>query len=271
MRHLAKLPAAAALFGLTAGLVQAADTVLAPVQVTAETRDPNSTVGTYAAPTVTVGRTKQAPRDVPQSVTSITQELMQDQDANTLKEALRNAVGVTFNAAEGGASGDGVRLRGFNTSNDLYLDGFRDSAQYNRDTFNLDRVEVLRGSASMLYGRGSTGGVINQASKTPFKSNWHEPRLSISHFAVLGQPAEPKHWPKVRRTRRVCGGESIASGGSACCPDPTRRQSPAPAHAASTACAEPGSAARPAETGSSGCRPAWQSPAQLRWPKNPAC
>ncbi|MBE9610062.1 TonB-dependent receptor [Chitinilyticum piscinae] len=175
IRHLARLPAAMALFGVVAAQVQAEDAVLDTVQVTGEVvRDPQGTAHTYSAPTVSVGRSKEAPRDVPQSVTSITQQLMQDQDANTLKDALRNAVGVTFNAAEGGASGDGVRLRGFNTSNDLYLDNFRDAAQYNRDTFNLDRVEVLRGSASMLYGRGSTGGVINQVSKTPFFSNWHE-------------------------------------------------------------------------------------------------
>ncbi|WP_051279545.1 TonB-dependent receptor [Chitinilyticum aquatile] len=180
VRHLARLPAAIALFGVVAGAANASDTVLAPVEVTGEVaRDPQGTAHTYSAPVVSVGRSKEAPRDVPQSVTSITQQLMQDQDANTLKDALRNAVGVTFNAAEGGASGDGVRLRGFNTSNDLYLDNFRDAAQYNRDTFNLDRVEVLRGSASMLYGRGSTGGVINQVSKTPFFSNWHEVSATV--------------------------------------------------------------------------------------------
>ncbi|QLG87343.1 TonB-dependent siderophore receptor [Chitinibacter bivalviorum] len=172
VRHLAKYPAAAALFGVVAGGAQAADaaaeTVLAPVEVKATATSQNGTANTYNAPTVSVGRTTEEARDVPQSITSITQEVMHDQDANTLKEALRNAVGVTFNAAEGGASGDGIRIRGFAASNDLYLDNFRDSAQYNRDTFNTDTLEVLRGPSSMLYGRGSTGGIVNQVSKKPF-------------------------------------------------------------------------------------------------------
>jgi catecholate siderophore receptor len=123
---------------------------------------------------VSVGRMQQDTLDVPQSVTTITQELMHDQDANTVKEALRNAVGVTFNAAEGGASGDGIRIRGFGASNDLYLDSFRDAAQYNRETFFIDSVEVLRGPASMLFGRGSTGGVVNQVSKKAFKGDLNQ-------------------------------------------------------------------------------------------------
>lgn len=179
VRHLAKYPAAAALFGVVAGGAQAADAVLAPVEVSAPAANKNGTVDTYKAPTVSVGRTKQDARDVPQSVTSITQQVMHDQDANTLKEALRNAVGVTFNAAEGGASGDGVRIRGFAASNDLYLDNFRDSAQYNRDTFNTDTVEVLRGPASMLYGRGSTGGIVNQVSKAPFRGDLNQLTTTI--------------------------------------------------------------------------------------------
>jgi len=56
-------------------------------------------------------------------------------------------------------------LRGFYTFGDIYLDGIRDTAQYNRETFNLEQVDVLRGSAAMLFGRGQAGGVINQVSK----------------------------------------------------------------------------------------------------------
>lgn len=182
IRHLARVPAMAALFGVATVPALADEAVLAPVNVTAPAPVQNGTADTYNAPVVTIGRGTEAPRDIPQSVTVVTQQLMHDQDANSLKEALRNAVGVTFNAAEGGASGDGVRLRGFNTSNDLYLDNFRDAAQYNRDTFNLDRVEVLRGPSSMLYGRGSTGGVINQVSKTPFKSDWNEVSASVGTY-----------------------------------------------------------------------------------------
>ncbi len=179
IRHLAKYPAAAALFGVVAGTAHAAEVELKTVEVKATQASQNGTADTYVAPTVSVGRTKQEARDVPQSVTSVTNQVMHDQDANTLKEALRNAVGVTFNAAEGGASGDGIRIRGFGASNDLYLDNFRDSAQYNRDTFNTDTLEVLRGPASMLYGRGSTGGIVNQVSKAPFRGDLNQLSTTI--------------------------------------------------------------------------------------------
>ncbi|NHQ86308.1 TonB-dependent siderophore receptor [Iodobacter sp. HSC-16F04] len=175
IRHLAKLPAVAALFGAMSANAAPIDEVkLAPVEVKADVKNTKDTDKTYNAPVTRVGRTPQAARDIPQSTTSITKLLMADQDSNSLKEALRNAVGITFNASEGGSSGDGVRVRGFGASNDLYLDNFRDAAQYNRDTFNTDTVEVLRGPASMIYGRGSTGGIINQVSKTPFRGDLNQ-------------------------------------------------------------------------------------------------
>ena len=58
-----------------------------------------------------------------------------------------------------------MMLRGFYTFGDIYLDGIRDTAQYNRELFNIEQVDVLRGSAAMLFGRGQAGGVINQVSK----------------------------------------------------------------------------------------------------------
>lgn len=180
IRHLAKLPAAAALFGAMSANAAPIDEVkLAPVEVKADVKNTKDTDKTYNAPVTRVGRTPQAARDIPQSTTSVTRSLMNDQDSNSLKEALRNAVGITFNASEGGSSGDGVRLRGFAASNDLYLDNFRDAAQYNRDTFNTDTVEVLRGPSSMIYGRGSTGGIINQVSKTPFRGDLNQFTASI--------------------------------------------------------------------------------------------
>jgi catecholate siderophore receptor len=122
----------------------------------------------YQAQKTTVGKGSQLLRDIPQSVTVVTQQLMHDQNADTLKEALRNVSNLSFNAGEGGRIGDNINLRGFSAYGDIYLDGMRDIAQYNRDTFNVDTVSVLRGSASMLFGRGSTGGVINQGSKMPY-------------------------------------------------------------------------------------------------------
>ena len=115
----------------------------------------------------TIGKGKQKLRDIPQSVTVVTEKLLDDRRIDTVKEALKNTAGVTFLAAENGE--EDIRLRGFSLAQtgDIFVDGMRDPAFYDRDTFNLDRMEVLRGSASMLFGRGSTGGAINQVSKLP--------------------------------------------------------------------------------------------------------
>ncbi len=115
----------------------------------------------------TIGKGKQKLRDIPQSVTVVTEKLLDDRHIDTVKEALKNTAGVTFLAAENGE--EDIRLRGFSLAQtgDIFVDGMRDPAFYDRDTFNLDRMEVLRGSASMLFGRGSTGGAINQVSKLP--------------------------------------------------------------------------------------------------------
>jgi catecholate siderophore receptor len=119
----------------------------------------------YQATKTRVGKTLVDPHDIPQAVTTVTNQLMQDQQVGSLREALRNVSGLTFNAAEGGRSGDNFMLRGFYTFGDIYLDGIRDTAVYNRETFNLEQVDVLRGSAAMLFGRGQAGGVIDQVSK----------------------------------------------------------------------------------------------------------
>jgi catecholate siderophore receptor len=106
-------------------------------------------------------------RDTPQSVTVVPQRLIEDQAATRLTDALKNVPGITLNAGEGAARGDTVNLRGFSAFNDFFLDGIRDAAVYSRDTFDLQTVEVLKGPAATLFGRGSTGGAINQVSKAP--------------------------------------------------------------------------------------------------------
>ncbi|WP_144158644.1 TonB-dependent receptor [Paraburkholderia sp. BCC1885] len=126
----------------------------------------------FQAERSTVGaKTPTALRDIPQTVTVINQAVLQSQGATSFQDALRNAPGVTIGAAEGGQIGNNVNLRGFTAQNDIYLDGFRDRNQYYRDTFDLEEIEVLYGPSSMLFGRGSTGGVINQVSK---KANLQE-------------------------------------------------------------------------------------------------
>ena len=134
---------------------------------------------TYQSGITSVGKVPVAAKDIPQSLTVVNDKLMHDQGKDSFKSALENVIGITFEAGEGGRVGDNIRLRGFSAAGDIYLDGVRDIAQYNRDTFNYDRVEVLRGAASMLFGRGSTGGIINQVSKQPRLITEHEVNATI--------------------------------------------------------------------------------------------
>jgi catecholate siderophore receptor len=105
--------------------------------------------------------------DVPQSVMVLDKALMQSQGATSLQSAIRNVPGVTIGAAEGGTIGNNFNIDGFSARTDIYLDGMRDRGQYYRDVFDLDAIEVLFGPASLLFGRGSTGGIINQVMKKP--------------------------------------------------------------------------------------------------------
>ena len=105
--------------------------------------------------------------NTPQTVNVVPQQLMQDQRTTSVQEALRNVPGITFTAGEGGVQGDNVTIRGYTARNDFYRDGVRDPGWYARDAFAIDRVEVYKGPSSFLFGRGSTGGVINIVTKLP--------------------------------------------------------------------------------------------------------
>ncbi|WP_026604106.1 TonB-dependent receptor [Methylomonas sp. 11b] len=122
----------------------------------------------FKAETSTTGsKTEMALRDIPQSVSVVKKELIESQNAFNLRDALRNVSGLTIAAGEGGRTGDSITLRGFAASSDQYLDGVKDNGQYNRDTFFIEKAEVLKGASSILFGRGATGGVINQVAKKP--------------------------------------------------------------------------------------------------------
>ena len=127
----------------------------------------------------TIGKGNQALRDIPQSVTVFTERLMADRNQDDFREVLRTTSGVTFQAGETGE--EDVRLRGFSLgqAGDIYIDGMKDAPLNERDTFNNDRVEVLKGSASMLFGKGSTGGVVNQVNKAPLLIDQHEAAYTL--------------------------------------------------------------------------------------------
>jgi catecholate siderophore receptor len=114
-------------------------------------------------------------KDTPQSITVLPEQLLEERAIFTLRDALRTVPGISLAAGEGGGrQGDNLTLRGFPAGNDIYIDGARDLGQYGRDTFNLESVEVLKGPSAVLFGRGSTGGIINQVSKTPKLTPFYE-------------------------------------------------------------------------------------------------
>lgn len=105
--------------------------------------------------------------DTPQSISVVTREDLEDRGITNLNDALRNVAGLTIGAGEGRFQGNNVSLRGFSTVNDMFVDNVRDYGSYYRDTFDDQSIEVLKGPSSILFGRGSTGGVIHRVSKRP--------------------------------------------------------------------------------------------------------
>lgn len=107
-------------------------------------------------------------RDIPQTISVIPKDVIEQQGAVTLRDVLNNVPGITITAGEGGApAGDNLTIRGFSARNDIYIDGVRDLGAQSRDPFNLEQVEVVKGPSSTFTGRGSTGGTINLVSKLP--------------------------------------------------------------------------------------------------------
>ena len=106
-------------------------------------------------------------KDTPQTIAVVPQYIIKEQGITTLRDTLRNVPGISLAAGEGGAQGDSLTIRGFTARNDIFLDGIRDFGSYYRDSFNYESVAVLEGPAGIEFGRGSTGGVIEQESKRP--------------------------------------------------------------------------------------------------------
>jgi catecholate siderophore receptor len=104
-------------------------------------------------------------RDIPQTVNVVPASVIKDQGAKSLEDVLKNVPGI--GQSNGDGQRDQVTIRGFSAIGDIFVDGFRDDALYFRDLSNIERVEVIKGPAAVLYGRGSSGGLINNVSKKP--------------------------------------------------------------------------------------------------------
>jgi catecholate siderophore receptor len=104
--------------------------------------------------------------NTPKTVTVISKDVLADENATSLKQAVLNAAGVTLGTGEGGnAFGDRFFVRGFDTRNDVFIDGVRDSGVSVRENFFTEQIEILRGPGSSFAGRGTTGGAINIVTK----------------------------------------------------------------------------------------------------------
>ncbi|HEX2211845.1 MAG TPA: TonB-dependent siderophore receptor [Longimicrobium sp.] len=120
-------------------------------------------VGYSTRRTVTATRTDTPLRDVPQSVSIVTGELIADQAMQSMADVVRYVPGITMGQGEGHR--DAPTIRGNSSTADFFVDGVRDDAQYLRDLYNVERVEALKGSNAMIFGRGGGGGVINRVTK----------------------------------------------------------------------------------------------------------
>ncbi|MGE8478662.1 MAG: TonB-dependent receptor [Pseudomonas shirazensis] len=146
----------------SAGVATAATTTLPELSVTADGERERDNPRVKEVSTAT--RTSTPVRDVPQAIDTVKTSNLLDYGSNNLGKALEGIPNVSSGAD---TRFDSVRIRGFESSNDFYLDGIRDDSQYIRDLHNIERVEVLKGPAAVLYGRGGQGGIVNRVSKAP--------------------------------------------------------------------------------------------------------
>lgn len=149
------------------GASQKTDVTMPEVSVT------GSADAAYKAERVSSPKLTQPLLDTTQTITVIKKEVLQEQGAGSLMEALRNTPGITLQMGENGntSAGDTFQMRGFSVQSSVFLDGIRDLGAVTRDVFNIDQIEVSRGPAGTDVGRGAASGYINLASKLPQQDN----------------------------------------------------------------------------------------------------
>ena len=113
--------------------------------------------------TSTATKTPTDIKDIPQALTIISESQIEDQNLRSIADVMLYVPGASFGSGEGNR--DTIVLRGNNSTADFFVDGIRDDVQYFRDFYNVDRIEVLRGSNAMIFGRGGGGGILNRVTK----------------------------------------------------------------------------------------------------------
>ncbi len=127
-----------------------------------------------------VTRTATPLEDIPQSVFVITRDVIDDQAMTGLADLVRFVPGVTMGQGEGHR--DAPVFRGNITTSDFFVDGVRDDLQYLRDLYNVSRVDVIKGSSAIVFGRGTGGGAFNRVSKTANGDSVRGLELSVGSF-----------------------------------------------------------------------------------------
>jgi catecholate siderophore receptor len=150
--------------------------------------------GYATARTTSATKTETPLRDVPQTVSLVTHELIADQSMQGMADVVRYIPGITMGQGEGHR--DAPTIRGNSTTADFFVDGVRDDVQYFRDLYNVERVEALKGSNAMIFGRGGGGGVLNRVTKeaqwTPTRAltleggSWDHRRATLDVNQGLG-------------------------------------------------------------------------------------
>jgi iron complex outermembrane recepter protein len=136
---------------------------------------------TYQEKTTAIGTKTDTPLlELPQAIGVVNRQLMQDQRAISLDDALKNVAGVTPGGYYRGV--DFYRIRGFDASLTTYLDGLRGENGLSEELFGIERVEVLKGPNSALYGQAVLGGLVNLQSKRPRRETFGEVQLSGGSF-----------------------------------------------------------------------------------------
>lgn len=130
-------------------------------------------------------------KDVPQIVNVVPKQILREQSVTSMQGALQNVAGLSFSIGDG--QRDQVTIRGFSAILDNYGDGIRDDAMYYRDMSNVERIEVLKGPASVLYGRGSAGGLINKINKKPLDEALYEVGLMGSSIGQRRTEVDLNH------------------------------------------------------------------------------
>ena len=118
----------------------------------------------YVVPrTTTATKTDTPLRDTPQSVSIVSRQLIADQSMQSMADVVRYVPSISMGQGEGHR--DAPTIRGNSSTADFFVDGVRDDVQYYRDLYNVDRIEAIKGSNAMVFGRGGGGGIINRVSK----------------------------------------------------------------------------------------------------------